>query len=96
MSYRYRTFCIFFLDFTRREILEKYCTYAVEQEKMKGTRIRNELLSPIFNLFHGELNGKLFRRLLTENKQKHWDKSVDTIINMCVNEALSHDILEMR
>jgi tRNA-dihydrouridine synthase A len=84
------------LDFTRRELLEKYCIYAIEQEKIKGSRIRNELLSPIFNLFHGELNGKLFRRLLTENKQKHWDKSIDTIIHMSVDEALSEDILNMR
>ena len=51
---------------TRRTILEKYAKYAAEEESVEGPRVRPSLIKPLFNLFHSEYNGKLFRRELND------------------------------
>jgi tRNA-dihydrouridine synthase A len=48
----------------RREIIEKYSTYAQHIENTEGQRARRALIKPVLNLFSGEPNGKLFRRIM--------------------------------
>lgn len=48
----------------RREIVEKYTAYAQHIENTEGQRARRALMKPILNLFSGEPNGKLFRRIM--------------------------------
>ena len=49
---------------SRREIIERYSTYAQHIENTEGQRARRALMKPILNLFSGEPNGKLFRRIM--------------------------------
>lgn len=48
----------------RRDIVEKYTAYAQNIENTEGQRARRALMKPILNLFSGEPNGKLFRRIM--------------------------------
>lgn len=50
----------------RKQILDKYCQYAQSVEDKHGAKVRRALMKPVFNLFHGEHNGKLFRCLLDD------------------------------
>lgn len=50
----------------RREVLEKYAAFADAEEASCEQRIRRLLLAPALNLFAGEPNGKVFRRVVDE------------------------------
>ncbi len=50
---------------SRREVMKKYCDYADEEWTNSGCPQR-VLVKPMLNLFHGEPNGKLFRRRCDE------------------------------
>lgn len=51
-------------NLSRREIIYKYCEYANNIETVEGHRARRALIKPLLNLFSGEPNGKLFRRIM--------------------------------
>ena len=48
-------------NFSRGVILQKYCQYAAQVEQDQGSRCRRSLIKPLFGLFAGEANGKIFR-----------------------------------
>lgn len=50
---------------SRREIIHKYAQYAAIAEK-KEKKARRALIKPIWNIFHGEHNGRLFRIKIEE------------------------------
>ena len=48
----------------RKQILERYCSYASDTEMKQGEKVRRALIKPLFQLFNAETNGKQFRILM--------------------------------
>lgn len=75
---------------TRRQILMNYCDY-VQQFEKESYNQRNILLAPVYNIFHGKPNGKLFRRILTEsmvNKDTLPSHAILTAMQVISDETL--------
>lgn len=53
---------------TRRDVLRLYVPYAQAEVEMTGVSVRT-VLKPLLNLFHGERNGKVWRRAFDDGMQ---------------------------
>lgn len=51
---------------TRRHVLREYVAYGETEKEATGCSSR-ALIRPLLNLFHGEKNGKVFRRIIDES-----------------------------
>ncbi len=82
---------------SRREILSKYATYAKEQELKHGySRVRRQLIKPLWNLFHGEANGKQFRIQLENqlrNENYYQNGAIEGII-WKASEVIRNELLD--
>lgn len=76
---------------SRRKVLQSYAEYADAERKAMGSSVR-ALVKPLLNLFHGEKNGKRFRRVIDQCLQKD-ALSVRDIIAMASAEIPS-DVLD--
>lgn len=74
---------------TRRHILREYKSYAEREVTETGCPPR-AVLKPLLNLFHGERNGKAFRRTIDDGLKSHdsVEKIIDSAISIIPEEIL--------
>lgn len=67
---------------TRRSVLERYVEYAKQEMAQSGCSAR-VLFRPLLNLFHGEKNGKRYRRLIDDGLKRH--EPFETILGQALH-----------
>lgn len=74
---------------TRRHILAAYKMYAIREVSETNCSMR-AVVKPLLNLFHGERNGKLWRRTIDDGLKKRltMDQLIDTAIAVVPDEVL--------
>jgi hypothetical protein len=81
------------IDISRREIIDKYATYAQAVEDREGPRPRSLLVKPVLGLFTGEPNGRLFRVHL-DTGLRNKDRRIGDVIRFAAeclwDETLDH------
>lgn len=82
----------FHSSLTRREILLNYYNYIKQQEKDEIHFSKSLALGSIINLFHGQPNGKLFRRVLSENIAQKDSLGSESLLKAM--EVISDDVLD--
>ena len=84
---------------SRRAIVEQYADFALQEEHDAGARLsRSQLVKPVFGLFHGEYNGKLFRKLLNDGLTDR-DMPVGEVIRAalaCVPDRIANAVSSSR
>lgn len=68
---------------TRRQLLEAYSYYAENMESRYGSKIRTFIFKSIHNLFYGEHNGKVYRRLIDM-----YSRPTGQYGNVCIRDAI--------
>ena len=79
---------------SRRDILSNYAEYAAREEKKCGDkRLHRVLIKPLWNLFHGEYNGKAFRVEIEKLLRDKRELSIRDII-LSASEYLPREVLD--
>ena len=80
-------------NLSRAYVLQAYCEHACTVEQEQGQRSRRSLIKPLFGLFTGEANGKIFRSKL-DGMARDSSMPVSEVIQRAA-ECLSADTLNM-
>lgn len=70
--------------------MEAYTRYAVRESSESTCSVRT-VVKPILNLFHGERNGKMWRRVIDEGLKEGLE--FDCVISRSV-AAVQHEVLD--
>ena len=78
---------------SRREVLERYASYASRMENRQGPRSRTFLIKPVLGLFTGCYNGRKFRRTVDE-LMRDKNRSIASVMLDAMSSSLDENVLE--